>query len=234
MSKSRGNVVAPDKEVERWGADCFRAHLMFMGPWDQGGPFNTAGLAGIWRWMNRVWAVVLDEPEYGETDAASTKELRHQTHRIIRRVSEDMAEFSFNTMLARLMEYTSFLGKLRDSGQPVDREAWIEARDNLMLVLAPILPHMSEELWARTGHPYSIHQQTWPSFDAELAKDEKVTLVVQVNGKLRERIDVPAGIGEDEARRLALESPRVADSLNGAEVARVIYVPGRLVNVVTK
>jgi leucyl-tRNA synthetase len=234
MSKSRGNVVAPDKEVERWGADCFRAHLMFMGPWDQGGPFNTAGLAGIWRWMNRVWAVVLDEPEYGEADAASTKELRHQTHRIIRRVSEDMAEFSFNTMLARLMEYTSFLGKLRDSGKPVDREAWTEARDNLLLVLAPILPHMAEELWERTGHPYSIHQQTWPSFDAELAKDETVTLVVQVNGKLRERIDVPAGIGEDEARRLALESPRVADSLDGAEVARVIYVPGRLVNVVTK
>jgi leucyl-tRNA synthetase len=132
------------------------------------------------------------------------------------------------------MEYTSFLGKLRDQGKPVDRGAWAEARENLMLVLAPILPHMSEELWARTGHPYSIHQQTWPSFDAELAKDEKVTLVVQVNGKLRERIDVPAGIGEDEARRLALESPRVADSLNGAEVARVIYVPGRLVNVVTK
>jgi leucyl-tRNA synthetase len=234
MSKSRGNVVAPDKEVERWGADCFRAHLMFMGPWDQGGPFNTAGLSGIWRWMNRVWGVVLDEPSYGDADPASTRELRHQTHRMIRRVSEDMADFGFNTMLARLMEYTTFLGRLPDAGKPVDREAWNEARENLMLVLAPILPHMAEELWERTGHPYSIHQQQWPSFDAELAKDETVTLVVQVNGKLRERIEVPAGISEDEARTLALESPRVAESLDGSEVKRVIFVPGRLVNVVTK
>ncbi|HEX5939084.1 MAG TPA: class I tRNA ligase family protein, partial [Dehalococcoidia bacterium] len=234
MSKSRGNVVAPDKEVERWGADCFRAHLMFMGPWDQGGPFNTAGLSGIWRWMNRVWSVVLEEPAYGEADAASTKELRHQTHRMIRRVSEDMEDFGFNTMLARLMEYTTFLGRLRDSGQPVDRGAWKEARENLMLVLAPILPHMSEELWERTGHLYSVHQQKWPSFDAELAADETVTLVVQVNGKLRERLEVPADITEDNARSLALGSARVAESIDGAEVARVIYVPGRLVNVVTK
>ncbi|MEX2238701.1 MAG: leucine--tRNA ligase [Dehalococcoidia bacterium] len=234
MSKSRGNVVSPDKEVERWGADCFRAHLMFMGPWDQGGPFNTAGLAGIWRWMNRAWGVVLEEPGYGDADDGSTKELRHQTHATIKAVSEDIERFGFNTMLARLMEFTTFLIHLRDSGKPVDYPAWLEARDSLILLIAPSLPHLSEELWERTGHSYSVHQRSWPQYDAALAATEEVTLVVQVNGKVRERIQVPAGIAEAEARDLALNSPRIKEGLDGAEVARVVYVPGRLVNVVTK
>jgi leucyl-tRNA synthetase len=234
MSKSRGNVVSPDEEVEKWGSDCFRAHLMFMGPWDQGGPFQTAGLAGIWRWIQRLWSALLDEPAFGEASADATRELRHATHAVIKAVSEDVATFSFNTMLARMMEFTSFLIRLKESTQPIDQAAWIEARDGFILLLAPALPHFAEELWERTGHAYSVHQQEWPIFDEALAAVEEVTLVVQVDGKLRDRIQVPAEVSEEQVRGLALSSERVQQHLDGTEIERVVYVPGRLMNFVTR
>jgi len=233
MSKSRGNVVAPDEQVARYGADTFRCYLMFIGPWDEGGPFGLDGIAGVWRWLNRLWNLALRQPNFGPADSAATRSLRRLTHQTIRRASENIEGFRFNTLVAALMELINGLIHARNSG-PVDRAAWEEAIQSLLLMVAPLAPHIAEELWARTGRPYSIHQQAWPAWDADLAHEEEITLVVQVNGKLRDRIQVSADIDEARARDLAMASPQVQKYIDGKQVQRVIYVPGKLVNLVVR
>jgi leucyl-tRNA synthetase len=234
MSKSRGNVVAPDEYVARQGADAVRVYLMFIGPWEQGGEWDDSGLAGVWRWLNRVWNLVLTPAKtVEEAGAGDVRDLRRMTHKTIRRVTEDIGRFRFNTMVAALMEYTNYLTRIRDAG-PVQEAAWQEAVETLLLLLAPSAPHVAEELWARTGRPYSVHNQPWPEWDAELAAEEQITLVVQVNGKLRDRIQVPADIGEAEATERALASAKVKAHLEGKSIQRVIYVPRRLVNIVIR
>jgi leucyl-tRNA synthetase len=233
MSKSRGNVVNPDDYVGRYGADTFRCYLMFIGPWSEGGPYRPEGIEGLWRWLNRVWSLALQPPAFSSVDAEAVKELERQRHVTIRAVTADIEAFRFNTMLARLMEFTSFLGKVRDA-DTVDRETWERAVESLLLMTAPPAPHIAEELWARTGRHYSIHQQSWPEYDDALAAAETYTLVVQVNGKVRDKFDVDVDIAEEEAKRLALESERVKPYLEGATVDRVLFVPRRLVNIVVK
>lgn len=230
MSKSRGNVVAPDEQVARYGADAFRCYLMFIGPWDEGGPFGTKGIAGVERWLNRVWNTVLARPKLVD-DPQGARGLRRLTHQTIRRVSEDLEAFRFNTAIAALMELTNGLSRAREGG-PVDAGAWQEAVESLLLMLAPLAPHIAEELWERIGRPYSVHTQSWPAWDPDLAREEEITLVVQVNGKVRDRIQVAAGIDEEEAKRVALESAQVRRHLEGQQIRRVIYVPGKLVNIV--
>jgi leucyl-tRNA synthetase len=237
MSKSRGNVITPDDYVAEVGADVVRAYLMFVGPWDQGGEWNEQGINGMARWLNRVWNLALAghngpaSPESGEGDRV--RELRRITHKTIKKVTEDADRFHFNTMLSSLMEFTNHLTKARQA-QSVTGSAWQEAIDTLLLLLAPTAPHLAEELWARTGHAYSIHNQPWPGWDKALAADEEITLVIQVNGKLRGRVSVPASITEGEARELALGQERVQTHIRGKEITRVIYIPGRLVNVVAR
>jgi leucyl-tRNA synthetase len=232
MSKSRGNVVAPDEQVEKHGADAFRAQLMFVGPWDQGGPYNPTGMAGIERWLRRTWSLATEPAEQWDgVPEQATRELQRATHKTIRAVTEDIEQFSFNTMIARLMELSTAMQKARDAG-PVEPHAWSEALEALLLMTAPIAPHIAEELWGRLGKPYSIHFQPWPRFDHELASDDEVELVVQVNGKVRDRIRLPAGLGEDEARAAVMALPRVAEQIDGKEPRRVIYVPDKLVNIV--
>lgn len=233
MSKSRGNVVAPDGYVARYGADAFRCYLMFIGPFDEGGPFAIEGITGVWRWLNRVWGLVLSEPSFGQAPVQAVRDLRRLTHQTIRKASADMERFHFNTLVAALMEMTNGLMRHRDAG-PVDREAWHEGIESLLLMLAPLAPHISEELWARTGRPYSVHAQPWPAWDPKLAQEQEITLVVQVNGKLRDRIQAPSDIDEGRAKELALASPRVQKFIDRKRVAKVIYVPGKLVNVVVK
>ncbi|MFQ5878857.1 MAG: leucine--tRNA ligase [Dehalococcoidia bacterium] len=234
MSKSRGNVVAPDEQVAHYGADTFRAYLMFLGPWDEGGPFNLAGINGIWRWLNRVWHLMLDEARTTPVaDANVTRGLRRATHKAIRKVTDDLERFRFNTALAALMEFTNYLYKARDA-DTVDARAWREGLEALLLLMAPLTPHIAEELWSRLGRPYSIHLQRWPAYDPELAREEEITLVVQVNGRVRDRLAVPAEIGEEQAKGLALASDKVRPHIDGRTVERVVYVPGRLVNVVVR
>jgi leucyl-tRNA synthetase len=234
MSKSRGNVVTPDEYVSRMGADTVRAYLMFVGPWDLGGGWDDSGISGIWRWLNRVWNLVLEEQKVEgllPVDKATENELRRLTHKTIKKVAEDYEKFRFNTMLAFLMEYTNYLVKLKE-GRSVYNAVWREAIDTLLLLLAPSVPHLAEELWERTGHKYSIHNQSFPSWDENLVVEEMITLVIQVNGKLRDRVTAPASIGESEARELALASERVRAHTDGKKIKDVIYVPGRLVNIV--
>ncbi len=232
MSKSRGNVIAPDDQVQQWGADTFRAYLMFLGPWEQGGPYDTDGIVGIARWLHRVWNLVVDAP-IAVTLPGAGEQLRRVTHRTLARVTKDMESKNFNTMLAALMEFTNFLQRVRESGE-ADEEAWREAVETLLLMVAPSCPHIAEELWERQGGPYSIHQQPWPAFDPALIVEDQVTIPVQINGKVRERIEVPAECDEATARQVAENHERIAEQLAGHEIVRVVFVPGRLLNYVVR
>ena len=234
MSKSRGNVVSPDGQVERWGADTVRAYLMFLGPWDQGGPYDVDGIVGVSRWLHRVWSLVASPPErIDDASGDAAKALLRAAHSTIDRVTEDLDRFHLNTSVAALMELTNVLHRARDAGA-VDGAAWDESRRLLLLMLAPLCPHIAEELWARTGNEYSIHLQAWPSADATLTVEETTAVAVQINGKTRGRIEVPVAATEEDVRRLAEAQPRIADQLSGRDVRRVIYVPGRLLNLVVK
>jgi leucyl-tRNA synthetase len=229
MSKSRGNVIAPDTQVAQFGADAFRCYLMFIGPWDEGGPFGTQGISGIERWLSRAWNVALGDTK--KEPGAAERELRHATHKTIAKVTEDFEGFHWNTAIAALMELTNTLSKARESG-PVDPSAWGDAVRALILMMAPIAPHIAEELWERTGGAYSVHTQAWPEWDPALTQQDEVTLVVQVNGKVRDRIMVPAGLDETRATEIATSSESVKKHLEGATIVKVIYVPGKLVNIV--
>jgi len=238
MSKSRGNVITPDEYVAKLGADAIRAYLMFLGPWEQGGEWNDSSISGISRWLNRVWGLVMGG--YGEGEKVSSdvrqkteRELARIVHQTIRKVTNDLEKMRFNTMIAALMEFTNHLARAKEAGHVTD-SAWKEAIDTLLLLLAPTAPHLAEELWQRTGHDYSIHNQSWPQWDEELAKDEEITLVIQVNGKLRDRITVPVSITETEAKQKALDSQRIKPYLEDKELINTIYVPGRLVNFVVR
>jgi leucyl-tRNA synthetase len=236
MSKSRGNVVNPDDYVAELGADAVRAYLMFIAPWEQGGEWDDSGISGISRWLNRLWGLVLGGYEWSESAGGQLKaerELERLSHQTIRRVTQDLERLRLNTMIAALMEFTNHLTRVKEEGA-VSATAWELAVDNLLLLLAPTAPHLAEELWQRTGHQYSIHNQDWPNWNEELAREEEITLVVQVNGRLRDRITVSASVTEDEAKKLALESEKVKPHIEGKEVAQVVYVPGRLVNLVVK
>ena len=238
MSKSRGNVITPDEYVAELGADAIRAYLMFLGPWEQGGEWNDSSISGISRWLNRVWDLVMGG--YGEGEKVSSdvrqkteQELARIVHQTIRKVTNDLEKMRFNTMIAALMEFTNHLARAKEAGHVTD-SAWKEAIDTLLLLLAPTAPHLAEELWQKTGHDYSIHNQNWPQWDEELAKDEEFTMPIQVNGKLRDRIIVPVSITEAEAKQKALDSQRVRAYLEDKELISTIYVPGRLVNLVVR
>ncbi|MFC1984937.1 leucine--tRNA ligase [Chloroflexota bacterium] len=239
MSKSRGNVITPDGYVSELGADAVRAYLMFVAPWEQGGEWNDSGISGISRWLNRIWNLVMEpyQPTAEATDKSGNEktymELQRVIHQTIKRVTNDLEKIKFNTVIAALMEFANHLSKVKESGLVTD-SAWKESLDTLLLLLAPTTPHLAEELWQRTGHKYSIHNQNWPKWDEALTEEEEITLVIQVNGKLRDRVIVPASTTEVEARQIAASSTRVEPYLAGIDPSniRYIYVQGKLVNFV--
>ncbi len=234
MSKSRGNVVDPDELVERYGADTVRGYLMFIGPWEQGGPFSMKGIEGISRFYGRVWALMTQPPadvREGQSAAADVEQVERALHQTIERVQAAYEGFSFNVAIAALMEFSNTLRDRRAS--PVIHEpVWKEALDALLIMLAPVAPHITEELWALRGKDGSIHRQAWPEFDASKTKEQTFELVIQYNGKVRDRISASVEIGEPEARALALQSERIQELLAGRAPKKVIYIAGRLVNVV--
>jgi leucyl-tRNA synthetase len=248
MSKSRGNVQDPDELVSRYGADSVRLFLMFMGPWDQGGPWSPTGIDGVHRFLRRAWTVTLDPdgreagegsalPE-GQDLAAAERALRVGAHRALRAVTEDHDGFRWNTIVARLMELTNLLMRYR--GTPAaGTGGWDEAVRLLTLMLAPLAPHIAEELWSRrlaaAGEAWrSIHAETWPSFDPALVAAEEIELPVQVNGKLRDLVRMAPGLHRDEIERLVMAQPKVQANLEGRQVVKVIHVDGRLVNIVAR
>ena len=236
MSKSRGNVVNPDDYVATLGADTVRTYLMFVGPWEQGGDWDDSGISGVSRWLNRVWNLALEDYKQHDNDGNTGKaetELTRMTHQTIKKVTQDIERIRFNTMVAALMEFSNYLHRVGEAGT-VPEAAWRESVKTMLLLLAPTAPHLTEELWQKTGHDYSIHNAQWPAWDESLTEEESITLVVQVNGKLRDKLSLPVSVSEDEAKKLAAEQPKVRAHTEGKQVVKVIYVPGKLVNIVVK
>jgi leucyl-tRNA synthetase len=231
MSKSRGNVVAPDDLVGKYGADTVRIYLMFFTRWEQGGPWNYDGIKGPQRFLFDVWDLAQHDYQPGQIADEATRALRRKTHQVIRKVTEDMRAFSFNTAVAALMELRKLLLEAQKRSN-VTAVAWQEAIDAMILLLAPTAPHVTEELWALRGGAFSVHQQAWPAWDEEVAREEMITLAVQVNGKVRHRLEVAADLDEAAVKELALAAPQVQEWLNGREPRKIIVVPGKLVNIV--
>ena len=234
MSKSRGNVINPDNYVEDLGADVVRAYLMFLGPWDQGGDWTDTGINGIARWMNRTWDLLQQDPSKLPATVekgAGPAQTRRKLHQTIEKVHNDLDRFKFNTAIAAMMELSNHLSQAWNQGE-VDAALWRECVEKFLLLLAPIAPHVAEELWERTGHPYSIHNRTFPKWDPAMTAEETITLVVQVNGRLRDRLEAPASISENDVKEMALSSPKVQIHTRNKKIKNLVYVPGRLVNVV--
>ena len=251
MSKSRGNVVDPDDLVARYGADTIRLFLMFMGPWDQGGPWSPTGIGGVHRFLNRVWTIAIDphglepgDPDAGslpagQAEADARTAIRQAAHRTLRDVTADYESFHFNTMIAKLMELANLLMRYRGTSVAGTPE-WDEAVRMALLMLAPAAPHITEELWSRrleaAGEPWaSIHTQAWPVPDPTAVVEATREVPVQVNGKVRDRVTVPSGISEIELEQVVLARDKVRAALDGREPAKIIHAGGgRLVNIVVR
>ncbi len=232
MSKSRGNVIAPDVLVDRYGADTVRTYLMFFARWDQGAPWDSQGIEGSARWVRRVWTLFTDMPKPGNPSPETLRRLRRKVHQTLRRVTRDFENFEFNTIISSLMELLNDMVRAREAGAS-GTPAWHEALDIYLRMMAPVTPHIAEELWTEVlGKPYSIHTQPWPSVDEDAAKEDELTLPVQINGKVRERITVPADADDETVKSTALAAEGVIRALNGQTPKKVIVVKGKLVSIV--
>ncbi len=235
MSKSRGNLVAPSAVIDEFGADTLRATMLFAGPIEDDIDWADVSPEGTYRWLARVWRLTLEHVADGPTGSSEPEaslKLRKATHRAIAGASEDYAAFKFNTAIAKLMELTNAVQEARRAGvrgQPVH-----EALEALVQMLAPVGCFIAEELWRRLGHAESVHATTWPSYEPSLLIEEEVAVVVQVDGKVRDRITVPRDAGEATVRAVAESRPNVARHVRDRHVVKVVFVPDRLVNFVTR
>jgi leucyl-tRNA synthetase len=223
MSKSRGNVQTPDEYVKRYGADTLRLFMMFMGPWVDGADWDASGIEGVHRFLRRVWELALTD---AEPSGARDADVDGAVQRTIKKVTEDLTIEHFNTAVATMMELANTL-------QHAHGPSRNEGVATLVILLAPFAPHMTEELWHRRGGTGSVHQQRWPDYDEAVAAPREVTIVVQVNGKVRDRIPMPAGLPDADVQQKALASPKVQAALNGTKPAKVIVVADRIVSIVT-
>jgi leucyl-tRNA synthetase len=231
MSKSRGNVTAPDDLVKRYGADAVRSYLIFFAKWDMGAPWNRTGIEGTYRWLKRVWALFTEPVGKPSASPETLKVLRRKLHQTLKQVTRDFDQFEFNTIVSGLMELLNEMVKAKDAGA-VGSTEWKEAIDIYLRMLAPVCPHIAEELWSFLGKPYSIHTQPWPKVDEPATQEDEITIPVQVNGKLRDRLVFPADATEEEIRSSVLASAVIQKYLEGKTPKKVIVVQKKLVSIV--
>lgn len=232
MSKSRGNIVVPDEYIEKYGSDALRTYLMFLGPYDFGGDFRDTGMEGMVRFVKRVWNVSFkDTPKLSKEEENKLLTTMHQT---IKKVSNEIDNFRYNTAIASIMEYVNFLTATK--GEGIEEGAdniWNDAINNLALLIAPFMPHLAEEIWENLGGEYSIHKSKWPQYDENLIKTDKVTIAVQINGKLRSTIEISASEAGNEEFVVSLaKSKEDISKWLANEPKKVIFVPGKIVNFV--
>ena len=231
MSKSRGNVVSPDDLVDEYGADTVRTYLMFAFEWEKGGPWDSRGIRGAQRFIVDVWRLSRADYREDTVDAIATATLRRAAHQAIIKVGNDLDRFRWNTAVAELMKLRNAMNAAL-AERNVDRDAWREVLSILTLLLAPIAPHVTEEVWRSLGNAESVHHQPWPVADESVAAEETVTMVVQVNGKVRARLEVPVDVSAPDALDMALGAPNVERHIAGAQVRRVVDRRPNLINLV--
>jgi leucyl-tRNA synthetase len=223
MSKSKGNVITPDQYVDEQGADTLRMHLMFVGPYEEGGAFIDRGIVGIRRFLDRTWRWIVEErPALPKGELP--RPMKIKLHQTIKKVTRDTEMLQYNTAIAAMMELLNTL-----------REASVADRfsaESFVRLLAPYAPHLGEELWAALGHQPSVFDEGWPEFDPALTVEAHVEIAVQVNGKLRDTVQVARGSKQEEVQAAALGSERVGAHVKGKQVRKVFFVPDRLINFV--
>ncbi len=219
MSKSRGNVVNPDDVVTRFGADTLRIYEMFMGPFDQAIPWDEKGVVGVYRFLERVWR--LQEKVSGKNANREIEKILHQT---VKKVGEDIEAMKFNTAVSQMM----ILMNAMSGEEKISPDVW----KLFLRILAPFAPHLVEELWEKAGGKKSIHLEKWPEHDSKLVVEEEIDLVIQINGKVRDTVKARADIGEDDAKKFAIGSEKVKKWIEGKEIKKIIFVKGKLVNIV--
>jgi leucyl-tRNA synthetase len=232
MSKSRGNVIPVDVPVQRYGADTTRLYEMFMGPLETTKPWSMQGVEGINRFLNRAWRMIVDEPadsmqlspKITPGDALPTEDQLRVLHKTIQSVTQDMESLSFNTAISRLMEFVNYFTaqERRPRG----------CMESFVLLLSPMAPHISEELWQALGHPESIAYAPWPAYDPKYVQESTLDVAVQINGRVRGHVTVPAGATEKEMEQAAFADPKIKRLLEGHTIRKVIYVPGKLISIV--
>jgi leucyl-tRNA synthetase len=221
MSKSFGNIINPDNIVKSYGADTLRVYEMFMGPFDQAIGWNNKGVKGVSRFLNRVWKLAID----CKGNKKSSQKAIREIHKLTKKITEDTNLTKFNTAIAFFMEFINFsYENKKDIGKDII--------ERMLILLAPFAPHLTEELWQYLGKKDSIHNQSWPKYDSKLIKEETITFIVQINGKVRDRIKTKADISEKEARKLAISSEKVQKWISGKEIKKVIFISGKLINIV--
>ena len=226
MSKSKGNVVNPDELVEKYGADAVRCYLMFNFDWQKGGPWNENNIKGPQGWLHDIWEIAMAGAPDGAGDAAGERDIKRKLHQTIAVVNRGLEEFSFNTAIAEQMKFKNALKAALRAGR-IGPETWNDVMSRVIRLMAPFAPHIAEELWERLGKRYSVHLQTWPEYDADKAREERVELVVLINGKPRGTIEVAVDIEQERALELALASEAAQRSLAGNPPRRTIFIPGR-------
>jgi leucyl-tRNA synthetase len=249
MSKSRGNVVNPDEYIEKFGADTLRLYLMFMGPMDGYPDFRDTGIEGMRRFVDRVWRIYQDSLFINTNDQKIFKDVNIKMHHTIKKVTEDIQDFRFNTAIAAIMEYVNLIREVASKSQKSKdkskkfkteknaNKVWEKALETLVLLLAPFAPHITEEVWVNIlGQKFSIHKNMWPRYDPDLVKEDEVTMAVQVNGKLRTTVKMNAGDSKkkDIVIKTAMDNEKIKTWLKDKEIAREVFVPGKILNIVTK
>ena len=233
MSKSLGNTVDPLEIIKQgYGADSLRTFELFLGPIEENSNWSSTGIAGIYRFVNRVWTLVQEFDESDKSFDGHDADVIRLRHKTARKVTNDIRRLSFNTAVAGMMEYVNDLYKLKVDG--FSDAAWRDALGTLVQLLAPFAPHVAEELWQQLGHEGLVHETMWPAWDDAMIVEDTMTVIVQVNGKLRARLEVPQGTGKDEIEKLALADEHVQTFVEGKELAKIIYVPGKLLSIVVK
>ncbi|KPJ69350.1 leucine--tRNA ligase [candidate division WOR-1 bacterium DG_54_3] len=231
MSKSKGNVVDPDHIVEKYGADTARLFILFASPPERELEWSDKGVEGCYRFLNRVWRLVSQSASRPvnqskkQADRQTGRQVDKKLHQTIKAVTEDIERFSFNTAIAKLMEFTNELSR-------VEEGLGLEPIQALLLMLSPFAPYLTEELWQKLGDKESIHLEPWPSYDPKLAKEEELTIVIQVNGKIRDTILVPAEASDEEIKEKALQSEKAKNFIAGKKIVKTIVVPKKLINIV--
>jgi len=228
----RSNPLAPDPLVKEFGADAVRLYLMFLGPWDQGGDWSDDAFNGITRWLNRVWDLSTRDADEIISNDENNKDFEILINSTIKKVSEDLERFKFNTSISTLMEYTNSLSKIWSAG--CNNDLWKESIIILIKLLAPMAPHITEELWELNGQKFSVHNQEFPSWDDQLISTDAKTIVVQINGKVRSQFDIEGTKSEEEVFEIALNNEKVKENIAGKEIIKKIYVKDKLVNFVVR
>ncbi len=232
MSKSKGNTIEPDSLIEKgYGADSIRIMELFIGPWNQSANWSVEGMAGAHRFLQRVWTLVQEFKDANGNKSGEPEELLRVVHQTIKKVDEDLLKLDFNKAIAALMEGVNDLYKIKAKDDYAAKD-WPWALESLLQLLAPFAPHISEELWSQLGQKGSIHQSSWPKYDEKYLFQDTVTIVIQVNGKLRGQVEVAADANEETVVQAAKTHEKAASYLEGKEIRKTIYVPGRLVNFV--